>query len=100
MRDLARLDDLILDLYCKIDGNGERYALVTARAAVDLRVDADDGASGIEQRASRVAGVDGRRPVCNEGARSRRPEGIGLFALTMPAVAVSSRPNGSPMAST
>ena len=69
--DLAGLDDLILDLLGQIDRNRKRHALVAAGVAVDLRVDADHGAGGIEQRPAGVAGVDGRIGL-NEGHRSHR----------------------------
>ncbi len=42
-----------------IDGDGERHALIAARVGVDLRVDADHRAAGIEQRPARIAGIDG-----------------------------------------
>ena len=51
------------DLRCNalrdIDGNGEREALTATRSREDLRIDADHFASRIDQRATRIAGVDG-----------------------------------------
>ena len=49
--------NLVLDLGGQLDGDGERHALVAARAAVDLRVDAHHLATGVEQRAAGVARV-------------------------------------------
>jgi hypothetical protein len=53
--------DLVGDLHGDVRGNRERQAHVAARAAVDLRVDADDLALAIEQRAARVARGSPRR---------------------------------------
>ena len=41
-----------------VDRNGEGQAHVAAAARQDLRVDADDLAAGVEQRAAGVAGID------------------------------------------
>ncbi|MNI43453.1 hypothetical protein D3C73_977830 [compost metagenome] len=59
MLDLAVLQDLVLDLVGHVDGDRERQALEAAGAAVDLRIDAHDFAAVVEQRATRVARVDG-----------------------------------------
>ncbi|MNS85644.1 hypothetical protein D3C72_1195170 [compost metagenome] len=59
MAGLARGDDLVLDTAGQVDRDGERQALEAARLAVDLRIDADHFAARVEQRAARVAGVDG-----------------------------------------
>ena len=55
--DLAGLDDLLLNAGRQLNRNGKGHALITARAAVDLRVDAHHLATRVEQRAARVAGV-------------------------------------------
>ena len=57
-RDLAGLDQLLLDIRGDIDRNCERQALKAAGAAVDLRIDADDFALQIEQRTTRIARID------------------------------------------
>ncbi|OIQ77611.1 hypothetical protein GALL_406890 [mine drainage metagenome] len=51
--------NLVLDASCQLDRNGKGQALIAARAAVDLRVDAHDLATGIEQRPAGVARIDG-----------------------------------------
>src|SRR6185369_37055 len=42
-----------------VDRNRERDPHVAARTAVDLRIDADDFAAHVDERAARVAGIDG-----------------------------------------
>ena len=53
---VATIWSLMLDR--DVDRDRERHALVAARAAVDLRVDAHHLAARVEQRTARVAGVD------------------------------------------
>ena len=57
--DVAGLDELVLDVDGDVDRDRERQAHVAARLAEDLRVDADDFAARVEQRAAGVARVDG-----------------------------------------
>ena len=58
-RHLARLDQLPAHDHEHVDGDGEADALVAAGVAGDGRVDADDLAVEVDQRAAAVAGVDG-----------------------------------------
>ena len=98
--DLAVRDQLILHIAGNIDRHRERQAHVAARAAVDLRIDADDFALEIEQRTTGIAGVhrdvglDERRVVAASPGIERE------VALTTPAVTLFSKPNGEPMAMT
>ena len=70
------------------------------RGGLDLRVDADDLAVGVEQRAAGVAGVERGVGlddlVDREAVRARRSER--WRAETTPVVSVRSRPNGLPIA--
>ena len=50
---------LLRDARRLVDRDRERDAHVAARAAVDLRVDADHLAAHVDQRAAGVAGIDG-----------------------------------------
>ena len=50
---LALGQQLILDVQRQIDGDGEGHAHVAARAAVNLRIDADDLAVDVEQAGRR-----------------------------------------------
>ncbi len=59
MARLAGLDDLVADAQRDVDRDRERQALVAAGARIDLGVDADDAASGVEQRATGIARIDG-----------------------------------------
>ena len=56
---LARLDQLPADDHEHVDGDGEADPLVAAGVAGDGRVDADDLAAEVDQRAAAVAGIDG-----------------------------------------
>jgi len=56
--DFAARLELFNDVHGRIDGHGERQAHVAARAAEDLRIDADHFALAVEQRPARVARVD------------------------------------------
>src|SRR3954467_9564754 len=64
--DLAALHELLDDVVDGVRGDGEADADVArltggrGAGALDLRVDADDLAGAVEQRAAGVAGVDGR----------------------------------------
>ena len=49
---LAVLLDLVLDLHGDVDRDSERETLEAAAAAEDLRIDADDFALEVEQRAA------------------------------------------------
>ena len=57
---LASGHNLLRDAIGYIHGNSKRHALVTTRQGKYLRVDADHLTRHIDQRATRVAGVDGR----------------------------------------
>ncbi|PRD36405.1 UNVERIFIED_CONTAM: hypothetical protein NCL1_08904 [Trichonephila clavipes] len=57
--DLALVAQLTHHLHGDIDRNRERQAHEAAGAAVDLRVDADHLAGGVEQRAAGIARIDG-----------------------------------------
>ena len=98
---MAGLHELVAHVHGHVDRNGERQAHVAAGAAEDLRVDADHFALQVEQRAAGVAGVhrhvrlDEGHVVAVASLGSERE-----VALTMPAVALFSKPNGEPMAST
>jgi hypothetical protein len=59
MLHLAGGHDLVTDRGREVDRDRERHAHVAARLAVDLRVDAHHLAARVEQRAARVAGIDG-----------------------------------------
>src|SRR5450759_1857126 len=65
-RDLAVLEDSVIDLLCCVDGDRESEAL---RVLVDHRVHADDAAGQVDQGSSRVAGVDGRIGLNNADER-------------------------------
>ncbi len=56
--DLAAIAQLVDRALGEVDRHREADALVTARGGVDLLVDPDHVAVGVEQRAARVAGVD------------------------------------------
>ena len=58
--------NLLLHTGGQINRNRERYALIAARAGVDLAVDAHYLALRIEQRPARIAGVD-----CHIGLQER-----------------------------
>ena len=58
-RDLAGAHELLAHVVSDVDRDRERQAHVAAAAAVDLRIDADDFAVEIEQRAAGIAGVHG-----------------------------------------
>ena len=58
VRDLAVLLDLVLHLHGDVDWNREGKTLEATGTAEDLRIHADHLAAQIEQRASRVAGID------------------------------------------
>ena len=60
MRGVARGHNLPRHRLGQVDRDGKAQALVAAAAGVDLRVNAHHLARGVEQRAARVAGVDGR----------------------------------------
>src|ERR1700721_559376 len=55
----AVLLQLILDVQSQIDGYGKEHTHIAAGAAVDLRIDADDLAVDVEQRTTRIPGVNG-----------------------------------------
>ena len=55
----------------RVDGHREADAGVRARRAVDRRVDADEAARAVEQRAARVARVDRRVGLDHVGDRTR-----------------------------
>ena len=57
--DLAVLNQFSADPFGEIDGNGEADALIAAGTAGNRRVDADDLAVEVHQRAAAVAGIDG-----------------------------------------
>ena len=67
---------------------------------VDGGVDADQPAFGVDQRAARVAGVDGRVGLDEVLEGVDMPSWLRPSALTMPEVTVWPTPNGLPMAST
>src|SRR6516225_2652021 len=54
----AGLDELLLDVTCHIDRDGEGDAHEAAGTAEDLRVDADHFARQVKERAAGVAGID------------------------------------------
>lgn len=54
---LAVLHDLLFDIHRNLDWNGEGEPLITARAAVNLRIDADHFTGHIEQRAARITRI-------------------------------------------
>ena len=58
-RDTASTAQLIRHTNSFVDRNGKRNALEAARAGVNLAVDADHLTAHIDERAARVAGVDG-----------------------------------------
>src|SRR6185312_5526702 len=58
MVDLAVLLQLLRDVLGNVCGNRERQSHEAAGTAVDLRIDADELAGGVEQRAARIAGID------------------------------------------
>lgn len=58
-RHLAMLAQLLRDLHGDIDRNGKGDTHVAPGLAVDLRVDADDIATQVEQRPARIAGIEG-----------------------------------------
>ena len=85
-----------------LGGNGESHAGKTAGLREQERVDADDLATHIHQRATGVARIDGRVRL-DEFAWCPAVfgEGIGRFsALMMPRVTVKRKPSGLPNAST
>src|SRR6516164_5466212 len=57
---MARLHDLILDVHRDVDRHRERKTLEAAAATEDLRVDTDHLALEVEERATRIPGVDRR----------------------------------------
>ena len=81
------------------DGNGEADADAAARTREDRRVDADEPAVHVDQRAARIAGVDGRIGL-DEGLESVTPTWVRASAETMPDVTVWPTPKGLPMART
>ena len=111
---LALVDQLLDGAPGLVDRDREADADVAGLAAElaaadggDGRVDADDLAVEVDQRAAGVAGVD--RGVGLDrvdvgavaGSAARSPAVTGRFlALTMPLVTVPDRPSGEPMAST
>src|SRR5690606_26871756 len=56
--DVARLDELLDDVLDDVHGDGEADALEAAAPRRDGRVDADDPAAEVHERAAGVAGVD------------------------------------------
>ena len=58
-RDAARAAQLVRHANGFVDGDGKRYALKAARTGVNLAVDADHLTAHIDERTTRVAGVDG-----------------------------------------
>ena len=58
-RDTASTAQLIRHTNSFVDRNGKRNALEAARAGVNLAVDADHLTAHIDERAARIAGVDG-----------------------------------------
>src|ERR1039458_10761443 len=57
---LTVLDDVVVDPRGRIDGKRETDALIAAGTRRDGRIDADHFAAHVEQRAARIARVDGR----------------------------------------
>jgi hypothetical protein len=97
--DLAAGAQLRLHLHRDIDRNGKGDAHEATRTAVDLRVDADHLALHVEQRAARIAGIDGDIGL-DEGHVVLLRQRARPLALTMPAVTLLSKPNGEPIATT
>ena len=96
--DLAELAQLVGDLLHEVGRDREGKAGIGAGRRVDRGVDADHLAVGIEQRAARVALVDGGvglQVVVERILLSERPR-----AEMMPAVTEWPRPNGLPIAIT
>src|SRR5262249_44730525 len=56
--DLTALEQLIHHRARQVGRHGEAHALIAARARKDRRVDADQLAARVDERASRIAGVD------------------------------------------
>ena len=77
--DVAVLDQLRDDVADAVDRDGEADAGVAAAGGGDLRVDADHAAGGVEQRAARVAGVDGGVGLHGAGDR----EAVGRLDLAV-----------------
>ena len=80
-------------------GNGETQAFTASALRQDKGVDAENRAVHIHERASAVAGVDGRVGL-NVGERLGRDRPGGRAALTTPIVTEFCRPSGLPMANT
>ncbi len=98
--DFAVLDDLVHDVARHVDRNCEADALVAAALAREnRRVDADQAAVKVDQRAAGIAGID-RGVGLNEILVVLDAEAAAPVALTIPMVAVLPMPNGSPMART
>ena len=83
-----------------VHGDREADALDAEVLGDDGRVDADERAAGIHQRAAGVADVDRRVGLDEVLEAPRRPSCWRPVALTMPCVTVWDRPMGLPMAST
>jgi hypothetical protein len=77
--DLAVREELRHDLLDRVDRDGEADSNVATRIALDLRIDSDDPAVGIQERAARVSVVDGR--VRLDGLVDRKAVGRGDLAL-------------------
>ena len=84
--------------FARFDRDGEADADVAAGAAEDRGVDADDLAAQVQQRATRVARIDGGvglNEVVVGAGLMKRPS-----RSRCPTVTVCSRPNGLPIAMT
>src|SRR5699024_3115493 len=57
--DVTTLDQLLRHVHGDVDGDGKRYALIAAGAAVNLGIDAHNLAFEVEQRPTRIARIDG-----------------------------------------
>src|ERR1700683_2368692 len=58
--DFPVLDELVVNDNSRIRGQGETYTLIPSAAGDDGGVDTDDVACHIDQRAARIARIDGR----------------------------------------
>ena len=90
---------LVINLRDGIRGQGESQAGIGVGFGKNGGVDADDFAGHVDQRTAGIARIDGGVGL-NEGLKLRLGTILRPLAETIPAVTVSCKPKGLPMAST